>query len=283
MIQVNYSALKYLKKENIFNFTSNKEGLNVAVLAGVHGDEKSGIIAIKDIVENFEINSGNVIFIICNQKAIDENKRYIDENLNRCFLKDKIKTNSYEENIANDLKEIISQCDICLDLHNSTSVESEPFIICERNATKYLDSINCKKVCYGFDINEPGGTDYYMNMNNKIGICVECGYLGDENLDFVRNVISNFLSKTKNLEVTKYLIYNNKEFFELEEAYTSDEECEIYLNFKDFEYIEKNMLIGNKLHSKEDIIIDENSYLLFTNKKVTTAGDEVYLKLKKLE
>ena len=55
MIQVNYSALKYLKKENIFNFTSNKEGLNVAVLAGVHGDEKSGIIAIKNIVKNFTI------------------------------------------------------------------------------------------------------------------------------------------------------------------------------------------------------------------------------------
>ena len=121
-----------------------------------------------------------------------------------------------------------------------------------------------------------------MNMNNKIGICVECGYLGDENLDFVRNVIINFLSKTKNLEITKYLTYNNKEFFELEEVYTSDEECEIYFNFKDFEYVEEDMMIGCKLYSKEDVIIDKDSYLLFTNKKVISAGDEVYLKFKKL-
>lgn len=282
MIHVNYSELKYLKEENIFNFSSNKEGLNVAILAGVHGDEKSGIIAIKEVVKNFEVNSGNVIFIICNQKAINENKRYIDENLNRCFLKSKIKTNNYEENIANELKVILNQCDICLDLHNSTSIKSEPFIICERNATKYLDSINCKKVCYGFDTNEPGGTDYYMNTINKVGICAECGYLGDDNLDFVRDLIINFLNKTKNLETTNYFTYNNKEFFELEETYVCDEECEIYYNFKDFEYIEENMIIGYKLNSKEDIIIDKDSYLLFTNRRVITPGDEVYLKLKKL-
>jgi len=69
-VEIDYDNLKFLKKENIYKFSSNKIGKKVCILGGVHGNEIAGIEAIKNIVENLEIDNGEVYLIICNEKAI---------------------------------------------------------------------------------------------------------------------------------------------------------------------------------------------------------------------
>jgi len=64
-----------------------KTGKTTLILAGVHGNEKCGIIAFDKIIKNIKIESGKVYFIYSNLKAIKQNKRYIEKNLNRCFFK----------------------------------------------------------------------------------------------------------------------------------------------------------------------------------------------------
>ena len=278
MIEIKLENLKYLKKENIFIFNSDKPGQKVCILAGVHGDEMSGILAIKNIVKNFSIDFGSVCFIICNQRAIDKNKRFVEENLNRCFLKNKKKTDSYEENLANEIKPILKKFDICLDLHNSYTKGSKPFLICEKNSHDLIDSIDTKVVVSNFDKLEPGGTDYFMNRNNKIGICLECGFLDDEKgISFAEESIINFLKKTKNIEGNSKKFLDKKYFF-LEKNYVPKKSFKTYKKFKDFEELEKGDLIGFDNFKK--VIAKEKSYILFA-RNVSNNFEEAFKILKK--
>jgi len=279
-IKINYKSFNFIKIENIFLFSSNKPGKKVCVLGGIHGNEIAGIEAIKNIIKNFKIENGEVCFIICNEKAIQENKRYIEEDLNRCFLKNKSYTNSYEENLAKELKEIISQFDICLDIHNSTTKNTEPFVICEKNAYNLLDSINAEKVVSNFDNLEPGGTDYYMNSINKIGLCVECGYFKDKkSILFAENLIINFLKKTNNIKLN-YIKYTKKKYFLLNEVYIPKTDFKLYKQFNDFEELKKNQIIGKDGNNL--VYSSFNSVILFA-KDINNNTQEAFLLAKKID
>lgn len=277
-IKIDYNNLKFLKKENIFKFSSKKDGNKICILGGVHGDEIAGIDAIKTIVKNFQIDNGEVYFILCNDKAIKKGKRFVEENLNRCFIKNKISTNSYEEKLANELKQIISQFDICLDIHNSTSKNTEPFIICEDNAYDLIDSINIQKVVSNFDSLEPGGTDYFMNSINKIGICVECGYLTDQNsIKLAEEIIINFLKKVDNIKKS-FKNFNNKEYFFLEKVYIPEINFVLEKEFKDFEKIKSNQIIG---YDDNKVISHYQGIILFAH-NINNNYEEAFLIAKEM-
>lgn len=278
-IKIDYDSLNFLKKENIFNFSSNMSGKKICILGGVHGDEIAGIDAIKKIVKDFKIDNGEVYFIICNDEAIRKDKRFVEENLNRCFLKNKVFTNSYEENLANELKPIISQFDICLDMHNSTSKNTEPFIICESNAYDLVNSINVQKIVSNFDVLEPGGTDYFMNSINKIGICVECGYLNDKNsIKLAEEIIINFLKKVYNIE-KPFKNFNDQKYFFLEKNYIPEINFVLEKEFKDFEKIKSNQIIGYDDYKK--ITSNHNGIILFAQ-NVNNNYEEAFLTAKEI-
>ena len=278
-IKINYDNLFFLKKENIFNFSTNNKGKKILILGGVHGDEIAGIKAIENIIKKLIIDNGEIYFIICNDKAIKKKERFIEENLNRCFLKNKVSTNSYEENLANELKPIMSQFDICLDIHNSTSKDTEPFIICEANAYPLINSINVKKVVSNFDKLEPGGTDYFMNSINKIGICIECGYLDDKNsVQVAENIIINFLKKTCNIKESSKN-FDEKKYYFLDKTYIPKINFVLEKKFKDFEKIKLNQIIG---YDNENIIYSTNNSIILFAKNLNNNYEEAFLTAKEI-
>ena len=78
------------------------------IMVWVHGNEKSGIDALNELKNNFKIISWKIYFIYANLKAINENVRFTEKNLNRCFL-DNIEWSSYEEKRAKQIMKYLKQ------------------------------------------------------------------------------------------------------------------------------------------------------------------------------
>ncbi|WP_318423090.1 aspartoacylase [Photobacterium leiognathi] len=105
---------------------------NVAVVGGTHGNEFSGIYLLKKwqgTPQSLVRESFSVETVFANPKAFDENKRYVDHDLNRQFgLHDlaNFELASYEQSRAKALNEQIgpkgnAKSDFIIDLHNTTS------------------------------------------------------------------------------------------------------------------------------------------------------------------
>lgn len=117
-------------------------GPTVVFFGGMHGNENSGVLAIKSVFENIvEVKTkGTVYGIAGNLKALELQQRYIDEDLNRLWIKTRIEAiknkailNTEEEqllellHILNDILETNTPPFYFIDLH-TTSSKTLPFI-----------------------------------------------------------------------------------------------------------------------------------------------------------
>jgi len=236
-----------------FIIDGNREGKTIAVVAGVHGNEKAGVEAIKSLLP-FKINQGRLIFVIANEKAIEKNVRFIETDLNRLF---NCKTpETMEKRIANKMKPLLNQADAMLDLHSSFSKDTFPFCICEENSVEVAKQLPGKIILTGLTKFHKGSTDEYMYKHGKIGICIECGYLNSKKArDIAKKAVRSFciafgIIKGRNRKKEQRILkatelYKNKSTFKLKKS------------FKDFEKV--NCLIG--LDGKEKI--KAKGYILF--------------------
>ena len=161
---------------------SRLPGPILTIMAGVHGNEVCGLKAIEQIEKELpsQIKQGRVYLIRANLKAIELNVRQTDMNLNRAFRLDNLLTEgekaSYERTRALELMSFLDESVALLDIHSSTSKVSKVFAICEPRSYHVVKLLPVEIISNGWDILEPGGTDYYMSQKEKVGICVECGY-----------------------------------------------------------------------------------------------------------
>lgn len=144
MTQVYSKALQKHTTVNriIGKLIGDKKGSTIVFFAGIHGNENSGVFALQDVfknIKNVEIQ-GSVYGVTGNLKALELNKRYIDEDLNRIWthaklnhLKNKHKLNIEEQEqkeLFDVLKDIIinnSGPFYFIDFH-TTSSKTLPFI-----------------------------------------------------------------------------------------------------------------------------------------------------------
>ena len=121
-------------------------GPTVVALGGMHGNEPSGVEALKVVLKTLEQRQdqlqGEFVALTGNLRALAEKKRYIDQDLNRMW---KLKSDgltlappaeSYEKIERMALQEMVTGIIaertgpmVFLDLH-TTSSESPPFLIC---------------------------------------------------------------------------------------------------------------------------------------------------------
>ncbi len=144
MTQVHSKALQKTTSVNriIGKIEGDKTQPTIVFYGGIHGNETSGVFALQDVFKNLEsLNiQGSVYGISGNLKALELNKRFIDEDLNRIwthdkldYLKDKQNLNAEEQEqieLFALLKEIIKTNSgpfYFIDLH-TTSSKTLPFI-----------------------------------------------------------------------------------------------------------------------------------------------------------
>ena len=231
--------------EGVIKKDSGKKGKTLSIFCGVHGNEKAGVYAVKRILKNISIKKGMVYFVFANPKAIKENKRFIDKNLNRCFL-DKQNGNSYEEKRAKELIGILEDSDALLDVHASNSSETTPFTITD-NGIEIAKNMNFKIVATGFGDIGPGATDGFMKKKDKVGVCIECGYSGEseKNTDLAYNSILQFLqyfnaieNKVKNDNVDQKILHVD------EVQKVTSKKFKLTKTFADFETIKKDFVVA---------------------------------------
>lgn len=263
--------------EEIIQINGKEKGTTSIVLVGVHGDEKCGIEALEKILPTLEIERGTVLFGYGNPRAIEANKRYTEANLNRMFNDENLtpkEKESYEYQRAQFLKNYLNKADALLDIHASSIPNSRAFVICEANAGEIVKFFPINLLVSGFDKVEPGGTDYYMNINGKIGICLECGYMKDpqatktaEETIFAflkaRDHINNNLISTKQSYIQMF-----KKYFAKTDKFTLSKP------FENFEVIEAGQLIG--IDGQEEVKAPKRSQILFAHNGIKI-GDEVFL------
>lgn len=119
-----------------------KTGPTVVFFGGIHGNENSGVLAIKDAMEG--INpvdvKGTIFGIAGNLKALEKQQRFIDEDLNRLWTKDQIQAIKNKANLNTEEFELLELLEILetiletnkppfyfIDLH-TTSSKTLPFI-----------------------------------------------------------------------------------------------------------------------------------------------------------
>lgn len=144
MIQVYNKALKKSTSVNriIGKIEGDEKQPTIVFFGGIHGNETSGVFALQEVFKNIESFNiqGSVYGISGNLKALELNKRYIDEDLNRIWTHDRLqylnnnnKLNTEEQEqteLFAILKEIITTHSgpfYFIDFH-TTSSKTLPFI-----------------------------------------------------------------------------------------------------------------------------------------------------------
>jgi succinylglutamate desuccinylase len=180
--------------EGVIKKSGSLPGKTVAVIGGVHGNERVGIEAVRWATTNVVPKRGTVYFIEANPAAILKNVRLIGKNLNRCFIKGN-SGETPEDVRARELMGIFDECDALLDIHSSNSRETTPFAVCEGKALELVKKMDFEIVSAGWDALEPGSTDGYLHRNGKVGICIECGsvFETEKNLLRAKNSLLQFL------------------------------------------------------------------------------------------
>ena len=249
-------------------------GKNIVVLAGVHGNESFGCNVLDNLIPKLKIDSGKVVFIYANLEAIKQNKRYIDYNLNRCFLKpqpSKIK-NALEGKTSREIIPYLKKADLMLDIHASTIKNSVAFIICEPHSFSLAKYLPFDIICSNFDKFEPGGTDYYMNLQGKIGICIECGYAKDpKSKERGEKALINFLRKVGSIK-EKPMLNKNQKFYQLIDLYKNKNgPFKKSRYFADFEKLKEKTVIG--YDEKKPIYANKGDVILFVHSFENIGGE----------
>ncbi len=142
------TSLKTYKKHieatnRIFHHIKGKNtGATIVFFAGIHGNETAGVNALNNVLKTLSENdiSGEIYGVYGNIKALQENKRFLDSDLNRMWtlkqlkaLKDKEERNQEEqeqEELLYEIEQLLASTKspiYFIDLH-TTSSKSLPFI-----------------------------------------------------------------------------------------------------------------------------------------------------------
>lgn len=261
--------------QGVRRIIGNKSGKTAAIIVGTHGNEVAGLRAMKALErKGIKIDRGVLYIIRGNPRAIAKNVRYVDENLNRSFIKGRRTGSGCEFKRAQKLKPILQRCDIVLDIHTTSIKDSRPFIIAEANSEHITKLLPAKIVCRGFDRVEPGGIDYFMNSIGKIGICFESGYLNSPSAKKTTlQSISIFLKAVgmlvgsvklrKQLMLRVYYLHR-----------TRTDRFKLVRQFRNFEQMHRNQVIG--YDGTRAIRAPRRSHIIFAHNR-DRIGEEAFL------
>lgn len=258
----------------------NEPGESSLILVGVHGDERCGVEAIQRLLPDLVIERGTVCIEYGNPRALEQSKRFTEANLNRMFKPDSQlnsqEKSSYEYQRAQYLKRLMDKAGALLDVHASFTPESRPFLICEPNGFDLAAHLPFNTVVTGFDAVEPGGTDHYMNARGKIGISVECGYLGDpRSVDVATDAIRAFLRARGHLSSGIELPLISQSRIGMYMLYlTKTDAFQLARPFADFETVSPQEVIG--IDGETEIRASKESVILFARNQ-NEAGTEAFL------
>lgn len=159
------------------------------ILGGVHGNELTGIQAVRWLGERFgakgeRLTHGALTVALGNPEAVRKDARGSapHRDLNRCFKAELlIAPKTYEEKRAVVLAAFIAEADVLVDLH-AVNTPSKPFVIAtEADPDRLALGANfpCDTYVVAPDAIIPGSTDGWIGRCGGYGLGYESGYMKD--------------------------------------------------------------------------------------------------------
>lgn len=154
--------------------------MRVLVFGGTHGNEWTGITVVTQYAKALKkkFPQLDLHFILANPEAHKLGKRFKDEDLNRAFqFLHEDRSNSYEHNRANEIKQIIDEAPcFVIDLHTTTSHMGSTVIVTHYNPLN-LD-LSAKLSTSLLDcriIGSPDPERKYLGSQSEHGLMIEVG------------------------------------------------------------------------------------------------------------
>ncbi|MCB7480349.1 succinylglutamate desuccinylase/aspartoacylase domain-containing protein [Christiangramia sediminis] len=272
----------------IGKYSSGKKGPLLFVTGGIHGNEPSGVKALMTVFEELDKTKpeidGTIVGVSGNKKALNENKRYIDEDLNRTWTEENVKKNQPDSHEEREMFEIIevlkeqSKGDFTkryfLDCH-TTSSASLPYVsVQEVNDNDQWAHKFPTYIIRGFSDIITGDIDHYLSRIGMTGFVFEAGQHTDKtSQENHEGVIWLALKEACSLDLSKIVTYpecvdrfvkknapEQKTFEILYRHGLEDSDIfEMEPGYENFQKIEKGELLakqnGNKVKSEWDAYI----------------------------
>ncbi len=178
-------------EHQIAEIIGEKNGPTLIVVGGIHGNERSGVVALRRVNEFFDAVDftprGRIFFLAGNTRALIQNERYIDSDLNRNWSDESSATNSSEEKERNELRRILGEIEetakdeiYVIDLH-STSSKSEPFALTGDTIRNHAFVRNFPiSVLLGIEEKLDGTLLEYLNNRGMVALGFEAGEHGSK-------------------------------------------------------------------------------------------------------
>lgn len=251
-----------------------EKGLTVTILGGIHGNETVGV----DIVQNLllkmmqgKVHQGVLQVALGNIEAIKQGKRFIEKDLNRCFGHPKGK--SIEEVRANQLKSLLIDTDVLLDIHG-TIKPSKPFMGSpnpDHELGRVLPYIGLSTLITGEGYATKGNpiyTDAFVAEAGGLGVTIEAGWLKDPKIMQIQKNIHDALvmlgifagdkDKIKPVDMQMWDAYWNV---------IAGKNFKFTKEWQNFEEIPAGTLIATDPGENGDVVASEASIILFPKSK----------------
>ena len=291
MTQVHSKALKKTTKINriIRKLEGEQTGPTIVFFAGIHGNENSGVFALKDVLSNIKSNEikGTIYGVSGNLKALELNKRFIDEDLNRIWTHARLGKLKNQHILNNEqkeqaelfslLKEIITTNSgpfYFIDFH-TTSSKTLPFItINDALINRKFSKLYPVPIVLGIEEFLSGPLLSYINELGYVAVGFESGQHDELNavsnhisFTYLTLVYSGVLEKKQVPGFEKH--YNNLKNSSKNQSNISEiidmhkikngEVFKMKKGFKSFQYVSKGTHLANsddkEIYAEQDAIL----------------------------
>ncbi|WP_289024504.1 succinylglutamate desuccinylase/aspartoacylase family protein [uncultured Salegentibacter sp.] len=206
----------------IGEYSSNKEGPLLFITAGIHGNEPSGVKALEEVFKQLKKTNptiqGTLVGVSGNHKALNQNKRYIDEDLNRVWTEENIKQKKKHTHEQKEMWEIIE----ILNQYPEKEYTKRYFLDCHTTSSASLPYVSVQEVndndawahnfptfiVRGFSDIITGDIDHYLSRIGMTGFVFEAGQHEDKtSVENHEGVIWLALKEACKLDLSKIETY----------------------------------------------------------------------------
>ena len=263
----------------ITTFDTKITGPNLVIMAGVHGDEPCGVVALREAMSKYTITRGRITWIIGSPEAVINSRREYQTNLNRMFRADwllsKFEKQTYEYVRSRELMPILAEADALLDIHSSTTPDTIPFVICESQSYQTAALLPVTIVVSGIDTLHPTGTDAYVNEKGRQGICIECGNHNDlQAVEVAKEAIKSFLCAFGVIQIEELASPIAQRYIKAEWIYKNKSKFLLAKDFPEFARINEGEVIG--YDGGKAIYANTSGVILFPQ-NCTESGREAFV------
>lgn len=267
--------------ETIITLVGSEPGPSVIIMAGVHGEERAGVLALQRVLPKLRITRGTLFVAFANPRAIKRGVRFTEKNLNRCFFAGN-QGKTYEDRRARQLMRVFDRCDALLDLHAYASESTgKAHTICEANSLNVAALIDSPRIVTKWNDIQPLGSDGYMWLSGRIGLGVELGPVA-QTAEFVPvgvRIIYQFLQYFGLIPMTVPYSTSRKEYYAVRHGIDrTSKDYQLDASLKTFQKLQPGQVFGQQ--DGVPFVAESGDYIIFPRPNATI-GSQAFLLAKR--